>query len=89
MLKKRPDTYIVSLDQEFPELTKILLNHIHLEYGQFCRVSDFIQILEIVCQRKFELFDPQTWNSGEFLSYLMDQVMKFRNGGSLDRKSVV
>ena len=85
MIKKRPENYIINKNiTELPEITKVCFNFLKNKYGFTARMSDFIQLLETTFSTKFELFDPRTWNSQEFLSYLLDRQIDFINGKDID-----
>ena len=48
-------------------------------------MSEFVQYLtEIFGIKEFELFDSYTWNNAEFLSYLLDRQIDYKNGKVLD-----
>ena len=84
MLIRRPEEYKVTKDTELTEPVKIFYMTLKKSYGINGRISDIIQMLEKLYGDKFELFDPRTWNTGQFASYLMDQQIKFQKGEVLD-----
>lgn len=80
MIKKIPEHYYVSFgidEKDIPDTTKYYFNLLKHKYGYAIRISDFPLLLAETYGREFELFDPMTWNSGEFMSYLMDLQIKF------------
>ena len=84
MLIRRPEEYKVTKDTELTEPVKIFYMMLKKSYGVNGRITDLIQMLEKLYGDKFELFDPRTWNTSQFSSYLMDQQIKFQNGEALD-----
>lgn len=84
MLVQRPKEFIVNRNTELTDTVKIYYSALRGFYGQNGRITDLIQMLERLSNSKFELFDPRTWNNGQFSSYLMDLQIKFQNGEDLD-----
>lgn len=84
MIVQRPKEFIVTKETELPVSVKLYYQTLKDSYGQTGRITDLVQMLEKLSLNKFELFDPRTWNSGLFASYLLDQQIKFQNGEPLD-----
>ena len=87
MIKKKPETYLINNkipEDKIPQITKICFNLLKDKYGFTARMSDFIQLLETTFMTKFELFDSLTWNSPQFLSYMLDKQADFINGKDVD-----
>lgn len=84
MLVQRPKEFIVNRNTELTDTVKIYYSALRKFYGQNGRITDLIQMLERLSNNKFELFDPRTWNTSQFSSYLMDLQIKFQNGEDLD-----
>lgn len=84
MLVQRPKEFIVNRNTELTDTVKIYYSVLRKFYGQNGRITDLIQMLERLSNNQFELFDPRTWNTSQFSSYLMDLQIKFQNGEDLD-----
>ena len=87
MIKKKPETYLINNkipEDKIPQITKICFNLLKDKYGFTARMSDFIQLLETTFMTKFELFDSLTWNSPQFLSYMLDKQADSINGKDVD-----
>jgi hypothetical protein len=84
MIIQRPKEYIVTKDTELTVSVRLYYQTLKESYGQTGRITDIVQMLEKLSLKKFELFDPKTWNSGLFSSYLLDQQIKFQKGEPLD-----
>lgn len=84
MLIQRPKEFIVNRNTELTDHVKLYYSLLRRSYGQTGRITDLIQMLEKLSQNKFELFDPRTWNTSQFSSYLMDLQIRFQNGEDLD-----
>lgn len=91
MILKGPEHYYVSKNQEqelgdnLPVETKYCFNILKEKYGYTGRMSEFVKYLtDIFGIKEFEFFDPYTWNKAEFLSYLVDRQIEYRDGKVLD-----
>jgi len=92
LLYRQPETYLVSLgessEEKLPLLTKETYNKIKDKFGNNIKVSDFPLLLSEAYGKKFDLFDKYTWNKAEFISYLVDRVLEFKSGKSLDLSQI-
>jgi hypothetical protein len=91
MKLKGPEHYYISkedainLNEELPIEAKYSFNILKKNHGYLGKMSEFIQYLtEIFGIKEFELFDSYTWNNAEFLSYLLDRQIDYKNGKVLD-----
>lgn len=91
MKLKGPEHYFVSkekadsLKEDLPISTRFSYNILKNKYGYTGRISGFPLFLKDIFDiKEFEFFDPRTWNGAEFLSYLMDQLIKYNNGEEID-----
>lgn len=91
MTLKGPEHYYISVEQEkelgndLPIETKYSFNLLKEKHGYTGRMSEFVKYLtEIFGINEFELFDTYTWNKAEFLSYLLDRLIEYKNGKTLD-----
>lgn len=91
MTLKGPEHYYISAEQEkelgndLPIETKYSFNLLKEKHGYTGRMSEFVKYLtEIFGIKEFEFFDSYTWNKAEFLSYLLDRLIEYKNGKTLD-----
>lgn len=91
MILKGPEHYYISKDKEqelgdeLPIETRYCFNILKQKHGYTGRMSEFVKYLtEIFGINEFEFFDPYTWNKAEFLSYLVDRQIEYRDGKTLD-----
>lgn len=87
MITRRPTEFIVTKDTELTVPAQTYYMMLKRKYGSSftARITDIIQMLAVLYDvKEFELFDPRTWNSGLFASYLLDNQMKFMSGEPLD-----
>ena len=94
MTLKGPEHYYISAEQEkelgndLPTETKYSFNLLKEKHGYTGRMSEFVKYLtEIFGIKEFEFFDSYTWNKAEFLSYLLDRLIEYKNGKTLDKAS--
>lgn len=83
---RKLNSLVITKDTELPITVQLYYKELKKKYGVYgARITDIIQMLEVLQgNQKFELFDANTWNSGQFSSYLMDQQIKFMAGEELD-----
>ena len=95
MILKGPEHYYISkgeaekLNENLPIETRYSFNILKEKHGYLGRMSEFVQYLtEIFGINEFELFDSRTWNNAEFLSYLLDRQIDYKNGKILDMSQI-
>ena len=83
---RRLDSLVITKDTELPVVVQLYYKELKKKYGVYgARITDIIQMLEVLQgNKKFELFDANSWNTSQFSSYLMDQQIKFMAGEELD-----
>lgn len=85
MVKKRPETFIVSQDSFIiTDTVSGTYNELKSKFN-YHRISDFpILLAKAFNLDSFEFFDTKTWNDPRFISYLMDKQIEFQSGLSID-----